>query len=51
MNGYAAHLDVGSFIDYFLMKEMMLDIDAYRLSTFLNLDVDGKIKAGPVWDS
>jgi spore coat protein CotH len=52
--GYAKYIDVGSFIDYFLTSEISLNVDGYRLSTFLHYDPElgehGMVKAGPQWD-
>lgn len=48
--GYAAYIDVQSFIDFFLLNELSNNVDGYRLSTFLNKDKNGKLKAGPIWD-
>ena len=48
--GYAAHIDVDSFIDHFLITEYLKEIDGYRLSTFLHKDRGGKWVMGPVWD-
>ena len=48
--GYAAYIDVPSFIDFFLLNELSHNPDAYRLSTFLNKPRGGKLKMGPIWD-
>ncbi|MGZ4033596.1 MAG: CotH kinase family protein [Bacteroidia bacterium] len=51
--GYRKYIDVGSFIDYFIINELSKNVDAYRLSTFLSKDritKGGKIHIGPVWD-
>jgi hypothetical protein len=51
--GYPAVLDVGSFVDYFLVTELAKNVDGYRLSTYLHKDkdsVDPRLHAGPVWD-
>ena len=47
---YSDFIDVGSFIDNFLLNEISANPDAYRLSTFLYKDRNGKLNAGPVWD-
>ncbi|DAZ99762.1 TPA: LOW QUALITY PROTEIN: hypothetical protein N0F65_003549 [Lagenidium giganteum] len=44
------HLDIGSFVDYFLHTEMSLNSDAYRRSAYYFKDRDEPINAGPVWD-
>ncbi len=51
--GYAAALDVGSFVDFILVNELAKNVDGYRLSTYLYKDkdsVDPRLHAGPVWD-
>lgn len=51
--GYAAYIDVASFIDYFLINELSKNVDAYRLSAFMYKDKDsknGKLTMGPLWD-
>ncbi|PHN08144.1 CotH kinase family protein [Flavilitoribacter nigricans] len=51
--GYANYLDVGSFIDYFIVSEISRNVDAYKKSRFFfkhrNRD-GGLIHSGPVWD-
>lgn len=49
-SGYAAYLEVESFIDYFIINEFFKNTDAGIFSTYLYKDYDSKIKAGPVWD-
>jgi spore coat protein CotH len=48
--GYATYIDVPSFIDFFLLNELSNNVDAYRLSTFMYKDKNGKLKMGPIWD-
>ena len=53
--GYAALVDVNSFVDYLIVNEVTRNVDAYRLSTFLHKDRDdrpggGRLRMGPVWD-
>ena len=51
--GYKPYIDVGSFIDYFLMTEISKNVDGYRISTFLHkkrFSEGGKLVAGPLWD-
>lgn len=47
---YEDYIDVNSFVDYFILCELAHNADAYRLSTFMNKDRDGKLKMGPIWD-
>jgi hypothetical protein len=51
--GYAKYIDVGSFVDFFIVNELSHNVDGYRLSTFMYKDKDskgGKLVMGPVWD-
>jgi hypothetical protein len=47
---YTNFIDMPSFVDYFLINELCRNVDAYRLSTYLQKDRDGKLAMGPVWD-
>lgn len=52
-SGYRHYLDPASFIDYFIVNEVTLNVDAYRLSTYFYKDKDsngGLLKMGPIWD-
>ena len=48
--GYAAYIDVLSFVDHWILNEGFKNIDGFRLSQFFHLDRGGKLAAGPVWD-
>jgi hypothetical protein len=47
---YTNFIDQSAFIDYFIINELCRNVDAYRLSTYLQKDRDGKLAMGPVWD-
>lgn len=49
-DGYPAHIDMPSFIDFMLVAEISSNVDAYRLSTYYHKDRNGKLRAGPIWD-
>jgi hypothetical protein len=49
-NGYAAFMDVMSFIDMHLITELAKEIDGFRLSTFFHKERQGKVRSGPLWD-
>ena len=49
-HGYAAYLDVESFLDQHWLIEMSKNIDGFRYSTFLQKDRGGKLKLEPIWD-
>ncbi len=48
--GYKKYIDVDSFIDFFILNEITRNVDAYRISTFMNKDINEKLKMGPIWD-
>ena len=48
--GYAAYLDVDSFIDAHWLIEASKNVDGFRYSSFLTKDRGGKIKTEPPWD-
>ncbi|KAL3669169.1 hypothetical protein V7S43_005553 [Phytophthora oleae] len=49
-DGLEEHIDIGSFVDYFLHSELSENSDAYRRSTYFFKDRNQPINAGPVWD-
>jgi hypothetical protein len=49
-HGYAAFIDVDSFIDHHLFVEATKNIDGFRFSTFFTKDRGGKLKIEPIWD-
>lgn len=54
--GYRKYIDVGSFIDYFLVNEVTRNVDGFKKSRYFSKDKDlldgsiSRLKAGPVWD-
>ncbi|GAB2611145.1 hypothetical protein GCM10027035_04390 [Emticicia sediminis] len=48
--GYQNYIDVDSFIDFFILTELMQNHDGYRLSTYLQKDRGQKLQMGPIWD-
>mgnify|MGYP006171990771 CR=1 FL=1 len=48
--GYAAWIDVSSFIDSQWAVEIPKQIDGYVFSTYYHKDRGGKVRAGPLWD-
>jgi hypothetical protein len=49
-DGYAAFLDVDSFIDAHWLIEMSKNVDGFRYSAFITKDRGAKLKLGPPWD-
>jgi len=47
--GYSRYIDVGSFVDYFLINEFTLNYDALKFSTYLYKDIGEPLKLC-VWD-
>lgn len=47
--GYAAYIDVDSFVDYYLINELAMIPDATHLSTYVYKNIGGKLKLA-VWD-
>jgi hypothetical protein len=50
-NGYPSVIDVPSFVDYMIINELGANADAYQFSTFYHKDRNGKLRAGPIWDT
>lgn len=51
VNGYAKYLDVDSFIDYWIIFEVMTNHELGNPgSVFMHKDKNGKLTAGPCWD-
>lgn len=49
--GYRSFIDLGSFIDWFLINEIAKTVDAKWFSSiFFTYTPGGKIKMGPIWD-
>ena len=48
--GYAAYIDVDSFIDQHWIVEMSKNVDGIRFSNYLHKDRGGKLKMEPIWD-
>lgn len=47
---YTTYIDLNSFVDHFILNELVRNVDGFRLSTFLYKDRGGKLHMGPVWD-
>lgn len=53
VTGYKKYIDINSFVDFFIINELSKNVDAYKVSTYLNKNRDskgGKLKIGPIWD-
>lgn len=49
-DSYDDTVDLDSFVDFYIFKELFKDVDAFYSSTRFYIK-DGKLYAGPVWDS
>ena len=52
-DNYLTYVNIGSWVDYFLVTEVGKHIDAYKLSFYMHKKKDsngGKIHFGPLWD-
>ena len=47
---YRRYIDIYSFVDYFLLLELLMEVDAGMFSTFVYRPVGGKLVTGPFWD-
>lgn len=51
VNGYAKYLNTSTFVDFFLINELMKNHDAdFQGSVYLYKDRNGKMSIGPLWD-
>jgi len=50
LTGYAAHIDVDSWVDHHILNVLSFNVDALRLSGFFFKDRERKIEMGPLWD-
>lgn len=48
--GYAAYIDVDSVVNYYLVNEVLKNVDGAEASFFLYKKRGGKLFFGPVWD-
>ncbi len=48
-NGYASYIDVDSFVDYYIINEVVMNHDAGDLSTYAYKEIGGKLKMA-IWD-
>jgi hypothetical protein len=53
VNGIESYIDMGSFVDFFIINEATKNPDGFRISTFMYKEKDsdgGKLHMGPIWD-
>ena len=50
VTGYAAYIDVGSWLDHHILNALAWNVDAFRLSGYFYKDFNQKISMGPLWD-
>jgi CotH kinase protein/Lamin Tail Domain len=47
---YLGYLDRPSWVDYHLLNVFVENVDAFQFSEYFTKDVNGLVRAGPVWD-
>jgi hypothetical protein len=50
VKGFRKYIDEESFVDFFILTELMQNFDGYRISTYLQKERGEKLKMGPIWD-
>jgi hypothetical protein len=50
VTGYAAYIDVDSWLDHHIFNALAWNVDAFRLSGYFYKDLNQKISMGPLWD-
>jgi hypothetical protein len=50
LTGYAAYIDVTSWLDHHILNALAWNVDALRLSGYFYKDYNQKISMGPLWD-
>jgi hypothetical protein len=50
LTGYAAYIDLPSWIDYHLHQTLIFNVDMLRISAYFYKPRGGKIVQGPLWD-
>ncbi len=48
--GYAAHVEIDDWVNYFVFQELIFNLDAWVRSFYLCKERGGKIRPGAVWD-
>ncbi len=47
---YSDYIDVDSFVDYYILNAVMLNVEFGYKSMYMYINADGKIVLGPCWD-
>jgi hypothetical protein len=50
LTGYAAYIDVDSWLDNHILNALVWNVDAFRLSSYFYKDRGQKLCLGPLWD-
>jgi hypothetical protein len=48
---YGNFINISTFVNTWLIEEMIKNVDGFRLSTYFYKDENGLICAGPIWDN
>lgn len=49
-DGWQKYLDINSFVDWYLINEIIKNVDGARHSGYMNMSRGKKLKMGPLWD-
>lgn len=47
---YSQLFDMDSLVQYWMVEELFMNVDAMKKSTYMYKDIDGKFYMGPIWD-
>ncbi len=50
LSEFSQYVDIESFIDYYIIQELMIQSDINYKSVYMSKSIDGKLKMGPIWD-
>ena len=49
-SAFLEYVDLDSFVSYFIISELSMDVDSYTRSAYYYKDQNGVLTAGPLWD-
>lgn len=47
---YSQLFDMDSLVQYWMVNELFMNVDAMKKSTYMYKDIDGLFQMGPIWD-
>ena len=48
--GYSQLFDMDSLVQFWMVNELFMNVDAMKKSTYMYKDIDGLFHMGPIWD-